>query len=222
MADEEKKSAPKVEEKQEPEKPKRKKKEGGGLSLPVMIIVGLGAVVIQVVLVVAVLKFVFPQGEDAHASDSTATAKGQEEKKDEHGKKSEKEIDYDEYEDVLSKMEDIHYVETGKIITNPKGASSIFVVANFALEFKKMDKENEELKKMIDDKGEIKVEEPLYKKLMATTKNTINRLIASYTVEELQAKRLELTDQVKKELRPVYRDFELVIVKVNLVEFIIQ
>lgn len=226
MADEEKKAPPKAEDKQEPEKPKKKKREGGGgLSLPVMIIVGLGAIVIQVALVVAVLKFVFPQPADqSHGSDSTAVAKGHGEEKKDKPKKAEEEINYDEYEDIFSRMEKVLFVETGKIITNPKGASSVFVVTNFALEFKMMDPDKKDLAKMLyDEKSKMIKEEEIYvKKLMAATRNTINRLIASYSMEELQAKRQELTDNVRVQLRPIFREYELVILRVQLLEFIIQ
>jgi len=89
-------------------------------------------------------------------------------------------------------MDDVVYMDIGKIITNPKGVSSTFVVLTVAVEFKKLNEDSKELKDLVDDKHKVKEEEPVAKKIMANIKSAINDFVGGMTVEELQSKRLSL------------------------------
>ena len=84
-----------------------------------------------------------------------------------------------------------------------------------------MDKDNKELKTLVSE-GAVNMEHPAIRKMMARIRSTINNLIASYTKEELLNKRAEIPELVKKELRPFFRDYELLLVNVTIQEFIIQ
>ncbi len=201
-------------EKQEPEKPK---KSSGGLSLPLIIGAAVGVLVIivlGVVLGMVVASKFFPSqpAEAGHEGD-----KKEHSVKDKHAKEFESTD-----ESYLSGGHDVIFMETGRITTNPKGASSIFVVMNFGLEFKKMDPENEELKGFADAHGKLNLEDPVFIKLNAKIKGKINQFAASYTDVELQEKRTELPELLKKELRSVFKDYELVLGSVTVLEFIIQ
>lgn len=203
-------------EKQEPLKPEKK----GGLSLPLIIGAAVGILVIiilGVVLGVVVASKYFGSGHSEAPIDGDGKAKK------EHVAKSETaEDEFDTEGGYLSKLHDVMIMETGRITTNPKGAASVFVVVNFGLEFKKMDPDNEELKALAGKEGELNMEHPIMKKLMAKMRGVLNNMIGSYTQDELLAKRAELPELVKKELKPIFRDYELSLGSITIQEFIIQ
>lgn len=200
-------------EKQEPLKPEKK-----GLSLPLIIGAAVGVLVIivlGVVLgVVITTKFFGPEHTEETATDGKA--------KKEKVTKSTVDEEFDTEGGYLSKLHDIILMETGRITTNPKGAASVFVVVNFGMEFKKMDPDNDELAKLVDAKGVLDMEHPAMKKLMARMRGVLNNMLASYTQDELLSKRSELPDLVKKEMKPIFRDYELSLGNVTIQEFIIQ
>jgi len=197
--------------------PLKKEKKALGVSLPLMIGAALGILLIIVLGVILgvffATKFISPQHSGVESKDKGKTE--QVKKEDTFDKEFSEEGSY------LSKLEDIMLLETGRITTNPKGAASVFVVVNFGFEFKKMDPKNKELETFAKE-GAVNMEHPVIKKMMARIRSTINNLIASYTKEELLAKRPELPEIVKKELKPIFRDYELMLGNVTIQEFIIQ
>ncbi len=193
--------------------PLKKEKKSLGVSLPLMIGAGVGILVIIILGVILGVFFASKFMGVQHPGG--APEKGKTEKV------AKSDTAEEEGEEYLSKLEDIAIMETGRITTNPKGAASVFVVVNFGFEFKKMDKENKELKTLVNE-GAVNMEHPVIRKMMARIRSTINNMIASYTKEELLNKRPEITELVKKELRPIFRDYELLLVNVTIQEFIIQ
>ncbi len=196
-------------EKQEPLKPEKK-----GMSMPLMIGAAVGVLVIVmlgVVLgVVVASKFIMPQPAATH--EATAAKSG-------HSSNS---GEFESEGRMLKNLHEVMLLETGRITTNPKGEASVFVVVNFGMEFKKLDPDNEELKKIAGAEGEVDHENPIMKKLMATMRGKLNNMLASYTKDELLAKRGELPEMVKKELKPIFKEYELALGNVTIQEFIIQ
>ncbi|MCX8054363.1 MAG: SPFH domain-containing protein [Ignavibacteria bacterium] len=207
-----------AEEKQQGEEvvhePLKKEKKSLGVSLPLMI--GAAAGILVIIVLGVILGVFFASKFMGVQQSGGAEQKG----KTENVSKS-KENAEGEDEDYLAKLEDIALMETGRITTNPKGAASVFVVVNFGFEFRLMDKENDEYKTLVKE-GAVNMEHPIIKKMMARIRSTLNNMIASYTKEELLEKRPEIPELVKKELRPVFRDYELQLVNVTIQEFIIQ
>ncbi len=210
-------------EKQEPEKPEKKKKKekkeggGGGLSLPLIIGAAFGIIILIVVSVIIgiVVANKFMGGHDS----AEGEAKG---KTEQQAGKEKKEDPYSQEESYLSKLEGVMFMETGRITTNPKNGSSMFVVVNLALEFKKMNEDSDELKAIADKEGKLNIENPLVQKMVAKIKGKINQMIGSYTEAELQQNRPNLPEMFKKELKPVFKEFELMLGNVSIQEFIIQ
>lgn len=196
------------------QEPLKKEKKSLGVSLPLMIGAAAG---ILVIIVLGVILGVFFASKFMGVQHSGG---GTEKGKTENVSKT-KENTEGADEDYLAKLEDIVLMETGRITTNPKGAASVFVVVNFGFEFRLMDKENSEYKTLVKE-GAVNMEHPIMKKMMARIRSTLNNMIASYTKEELLEKRPEIPELVKKELRPVFRDYELQLVNVTIQEFIIQ
>lgn len=199
------------------QEPLKKEKKSLGVSLPLMIGAALGILVIIVLGVILGVffasKFLGPQQANGDKN------KGKTEKVAKSGDAFEEEFTSEG--GYLSKLEDIMLMETGRITTNPRGAASVFVVVNFGFEFKKMNDDNKELANLAKE-GAVNMEHPVIKKMMARIRSTINNMIASYTKEELLEKRKELPEMVKKELRPIFRDYELLLGNVTVQEFIIQ
>jgi len=206
-----------AEEKQQGEEvvqePLKKEKKSLGVSLPLMIGAAAGILVIIVLGVILGVFFASKFMGVQHA--------GGEGEKGKTEKTAKSNIAEEDEGDYLSKLKDIAIMETGRITTNPKGSSSVFVVVNFGFEFKKMDNDNKELKTLVNE-GAVNMEHPVIKKMMARIRSTLNKMIASYTKEELLEKRHEIPELVKKELRPIFRDYELLLVNVTIQEFIIQ
>jgi len=127
--------------------------------------------------------------------------------------------------DVGHKATDIHqtiFLETGRITTNPKDGATTFIVANLGLEFVKVNEKDKKLESLTDATGKVKLEEVIVQKLLARVKSNVNTFIASYNLLELQAQRPELEEEFKKNLQPIFDEFGLKLVKVGLIEFIIQ
>lgn len=207
-----------VEEKHEPEKPKKEKKPMGPLSLPMIIGLAVGVILLVIasviVGIVVASKFFAPHTEEAADAEGTKKAKTE--------KHAPKEDPYAEGESYLARLEGVVYMETGRITTNPKGQSAMFVVVNLGLEFKLMDAENEGLAEMMDKEGKLNMESPITKKLMARIRGSINELLASYTEADLQTNRPKIPELIKQQLKPIFRDFELTLGNVTIQEFIIQ
>ena len=191
--------------KQEPEKPnKSSENKAMNFSLPLIIGIGVGGIVLILVAVVFgyfIATRLFP------TQPVTTQAQATEEKtKDEQ------------------KNTDIHktiFLETGRITTNPKDGATTFIVVNFGLEFVKIE-ESKELEGLTDAAGKVKTEEVIVQKLLARVKSSVNTYIASYSLQELQMQRPELEEAFKNNLQPLFKEFDLKLVKVGLIEFIIQ
>lgn len=209
------------EEKHEPELPEKKKKKEktpGGISMPLIIGAAGGIIVLIIASVIIGIvvagKFFGPQAaqEEANSKDGKNKATAN---------KEYKENPY-EGEMPLSQLEGVMFMETGRITTNPKNGTSIYVVMNLGFEFKKMDEESKELAAIADKEGKVAIENPLVQKMMARIRSTINQMIASYTEAELQNMRPQMPDVLKKQLKPVFKDYELILGNVSIQEFIIQ
>lgn len=203
----------------EVQEPQKKEKKSLGVSLPLIIGAAVGILVIIVLGVVlgVVLSNKFMGG--GHSESADGKGKGKTENVGNKSKNLEEEFAVEE--GYLSKLEDIMIMETGRITTNPKGAASVFVVVNFGLEFKKMDPDSEELKTLAKE-GAVNLEHPLMRKLGARMRGILNNMLASYTQQELLDKRQEMPELVKKELKPIFRDYELLLGNITIQEFIIQ
>jgi len=204
------------EEKQVPEKPPKKQ---GGLSLPLIIGASVGVLVIVVLgvvlgVVVASKYFVPPSAETAEEGGGK---KKTEERAAKNGSYSE-----DEESNFLSKLDDVLLLQTDRITTNPHNASSVFVVLDLHLEFKKMDQGNKVLKDIADKSGTVNMEHIIIKKMMSRIRSTINQLIAGMTEVEIHEKRSELPEIIRTQIRPVFRDYELILGRVMITEFIMQ
>lgn len=202
---------------QEPEMPKKKpKKSGGGLSTPVWIAIIAGALIINIVTIILGIKFVVG---DSTSAESEAGSKEHTEKVDkehtDHSEESDEEKTYDELEEenVLHGDENVQFIETGRITTNPKGSTS-FVILNLGLEYR--EKHSEEGGGGGHGGGDGGPDP-----VMARVKGVINSTIGSFTVEELQdreALRVKLRDEIRK----VYKKHKIYLRDVVLVEFLIQ
>lgn len=192
---------------QEPEKAKKKKREG--MSLPVMIAVGVGAIVVQVVLIVVVVNFLMPKSEKDVAHEKEA-------KKTEAMKKKASEEEFfqedSEEEDFFAEEKERKYLETDKIITNPKGSTK-FVVINLGLEYK--------FKPDVPE-PERAPDGDLMKKLMAKLKTLVIQDIGNQTVDEIHSGRADYNMKLRDKLRPIFKESKIFLRNVYIVEFIIQ
>ncbi len=201
-------------EKQVPEKPPKKQ----GMSLPLIIGAAVGVlviVVLGVVLgVVVASKYFAPPASEANEEGGK--------KKTEKRAARDDFYDEDEESSYLSKLDDVLLIETGRLTTNPRGGSSVFVVLDLHIEFKKMDQGNKALKDIADKSGVVNMEHIILKKMMSRIRSSINQLIAGMTEAEIHEKRTELPELIRTQLRPVFRDYELMLGRVMITEFIMQ
>lgn len=195
-----------LDENQEPEKSKKKK---GGMSLPVMIGIGFGAIVVQVVLIIVVVNFVLPKSgaDEANHKSEKMTEKQKQKSEDEKFFEG----DTDE-EDFFAEEKERKYLETDKIITNPKGSTK-FVVLNLGLEYK--------FKPEVPE-PERAADSDLMKKLMARLKTTVIQDIGSKSVDEIHNSRSTYDVMIKEKLKPVFKESKIFLRNVFIVEFIIQ
>jgi hypothetical protein len=212
------------EEIQQPEKPTKKKKSSGGLSLPIMIAIGAGTLIVLVGASLFAINYMVNNIIDkklgAVQADSTQTHT----KEDEHAKKEKeksKEIDETykelEEEEYFETEEGVEYMETDRIVTNPK-FSTRFAVLKLGLSYRiKVNDEEEE-----KEEEEVEGEDPKVMKMQAQIRNIINNMIGSMTEEELQQNRQNLQIIVKEKLTPIFKKHKMFLRDVLIVEFIIQ
>jgi hypothetical protein len=192
--------------KQEPEKP-QKNTEHKTMNVPLPLILGIGGGAIVLIIVAEVFGYfiasrLFPSQGVVTQSQATVEKSKEEQKN-----------------------TDIHktiFLETNRITTNPKDGAATFIVVNLGLEFIKQNEESKELEGLTDPAGKVKTEEVIVQKLLAHVKTNVNTYIASYTLQELQMQRPELEESLKNNLQPIFKEFGLKLVKVGLIEFIIQ
>ena len=184
-------------ERQEPEKPKRQ--STGSMKLPMLIGIIAGVVVIQAIIIVVVMNiFLKP-------SYAPADTQG--------GKTEQKKVEKDESPKEGESSDDVNmqFIETGRITTNAK-SSDKFVVLNLGLEFKAQGEEEPSEK----EGGTLS---PI---MNAKIKGTINGIIGSMAIEDLQAKRDSLSFIIKDRLKPVFKSNKMFLKDVIIQEFIIQ
>ncbi|MFP4526929.1 MAG: hypothetical protein ACLFQX_00150 [Candidatus Kapaibacterium sp.] len=212
MADE------KTEEKQEPVKPEKKAKKvslGGGLSLPVII----GAVVGLLVLIAATViisifvasKFMLPEQSEEAAKGGEHTEKTE----DETTAITEEDLAMAEEEDFQKGLVGVQYVKTGRITTNPKGASQ-FIVLNLGLEFRLKNKDNDWVEEPIDP------EDPMVMHMLSKVKGIVNQVLGTMTVQELHDKRSEMPLILKEKLKETFVQYRMFLREVVIEEYIIQ
>lgn len=195
-----------LDDKKESDKSKKKK---GGMSLPVMIGIGVGAIVVQVVLIIVVVNFVLPKSGGEEDKHKTEKMKEKEKAKSEDEKFFEGDS---EEEDFFAEEKERKYLETDKIITNPKGSTK-FVVVNLGLEYK--------FKPDVPE-PEQAPDSDLMKKLMARLKTTVIQDIGSKSVDEIHNSRSTYNIEIKDKLKPVFKESKIFLRNVYIVEFIIQ
>lgn len=192
---------------QEPEKAKKKKKEG--MSLPIMIAIAVGVIIVQVVLIVVVVNFLSPKSESEQIAEK-------DKKKTESLKKKASEDEFfqedTEEEDFFAQEKERKYIETDKIITNPKGSSK-FVVINLGLEYK--------FKPDVPE-TEQTPDSDLMRKVMAKLKALVIQDLGSHTLEEISNQRAEYNTTLRDKLRPIFKESKIFLRNVYIVEFIIQ
>ncbi len=209
------------EEKQVPEKPKRKPADTGLIQLVGIIA---GTVIVMVVILYLAFKFlIYPDLKEltgANTADSTAVE--DKHNKDKHDEKHEGKND-DSWmdEETTSFFEDeqnTHFFETGRITTNPKGTTKQFVVINLGLIY--MTKPGEEGGG--GKEGEEGEGPSLPPTTMARIKHGINMILGKYSAEQLKANQDSLPYFFKDELKPIFRQKQMLLRDVIIQEIIIQ
>ena len=193
-------------EKQEPEKPK-KESSNKILNAPLPLIIGVGVGAIVLILVAVIFGYfiatrLFPS-QPTSAQVQTTESKANE-------------------KSATVNLQKTIFLETGRITTNPRDGATTFVVVNLGLEFMKKNEDDKALEGLTDAGGKIKPDEVIVQKLLARIKSSVNGFIASYNLQELQAQRPQLEEQFKTNLQPIFDEYGLRLVKVGLIEFIIQ
>ncbi len=203
------------EEKQEPEKPKKKK---AVLSLPMMIIIG---VVILAVLIGGTLfavNMMVSSIVDSKLSGVDTTKKhGEVEKVKKEKSEEEKMAEELEAEDYFDEKP-TSYLETGRIITNPR-SSSTYIVLNLGLEYRQKLAEGEEPKEGAAAETDAS---PEMKRLMAKIKDVVNTRIASMSESDIEAKRDSMKIFFKNDLTPIFKREKKFLKDLILVEYIKQ
>lgn len=200
------------EDKQVPEKPKKQ----GGISMTVVIGVVFGGLIVMVALIFVLFKFmIVPAINQAPApavGTEGAVAVKEHDNKKEHGDEEEEDADMSEEEEKK-----LVFMETGKIIANPKGNFEKYVILNMAMQFiPKDEKLVAELKKEAD-----KVTE--WKKLLAGTKEIVTNTFGNYSVEEIgQMRKDSIKVMLFKQLKPLFKEEKIKLKSITLQEFLIQ
>lgn len=206
------------EEKQVPAKPK---KASSSLSLPVLIGIIVGIVVFQAVVIFLLFKMFIQQPQAAEEPKKQGEEKV--EKKEESSEHPKQEFESDP---KLTKM-----FETGRIMTNPKGSPSKFVIVDLAIIYRMVNEQAmEEILKELTELGEGGggghggSQTFISKKQQTRIKGIISMLLGSFTIDELQSRRDSLSFLIKKDLEPILNDAggRMKVTEVIIQEFIIQ
>lgn len=217
--------------KQEPVKPKKKMNLKipiiiGGAILGIAVLFGAFFVFVKVALVPSIVSEVAQvQGQNVETEDKDGEKDGK--KKDNKKHKDIEDMSPEEIEEAefFTDDDDVKFMQTGRINTNPK-ASTQFVVVDLGLFFRERKHEGEEGEEAEEEsshggEGEGEVD-PATMKLMAKTRGIITQILGSYTVGELHANRAKLPEEFKNKLRPLYKQHDMFLKDVVLQEFIIQ
>ncbi len=204
MAKEEKKKE-KNEEVHEPAKPPRLK---GEINLFMALGIIGGAVILIFALMIAGYILIIKPDIQAIRTPVDSAARG-ENHGDAHGDEAHGATVSSEEEKLLEDPHElekqIHFVQTEQIVTNPKGASSMFIVVELGIEFR-MKPDDED-----GDGGhggggdEITADSPFLKIPMARTKAEVSKILGSMTAQELQTvDRDTLRMEIKEAIAPAF------------------
>ncbi len=203
---------------QEPEPPPKKKK---GLSLPLIIGISFAALLI---LIGGTLGAVYLMVNNMMQHTNTEQTSNESEKQDsEDDEEKSDEFDlktkYAELQDVVDRQtKNVHFLEIGEIITNPKNSGK-FVVVDIGVEYVAYDENGE----VIQVNTESETSHELFdKKDMAKVRSVVNEVVWSNNETELQNKRSELPGILKKKFKDIFLDNGAVIKDVVILRFIIQ
>lgn len=202
-----------AEEKQEPVKPP--KKSSGDISIVTIVGVIGGAVVIMfLLLVVFFMFFVKPYLGGGHSKDTAKTEQTEEKKE---AKMPDNEITE---EFGIKNKEFMRFAATEKIVTNPKGSSSQFVVIRIGVEYIQYNKEGkpEPPAAAATEKGVPTFEGSMKAKI----EGQVLAFMGSYTIDEFQAKRDSLPALFKMRLKDTFKEDMMKIKDVVIMEFLIQ
>jgi len=215
------------EEVQQPEKPAKKKKSSGGLSLPMMIVIGAGTLIVLVGVSLFAINYMVNNIIDkklGSVSDTTKTHSHEDEankKLKEHKKELDKTFKELEEEEYFETEEGVSYMETDRIVTNPK-FSTRFAVIRLGLSYREKVAEGEgEAEGGHEEAKEGEVDHKA-QKYQAQIKSIINDMIGTMTEEEIQQQRQNLPIIIKEKLTPVFKKQKKYLRDVLIVEFIIQ
>jgi len=121
-------------------------------------------------------------------------------------------------------------LNSGKITTNVRGSNSMFVSVIVAVDYSLHHKEElvargfavaETADKNAEPTYNVDENSTLYQRFKIAVGSKINDFIGSHSEGELQAMRHELGEKLREDLRPTFRDFGLVIGRVNVTQFLI-
>ena len=199
-----------LDEKQIPEKPKKQ----GGVSMMVIIGVVFGGLIVMVVLIFALFKFMIVPA--INQTPAPAAAEGTEKVK-ESEKKHENGDEEDSGDMSEEEEKKLVFIETGKIIANPKGNFERYVIVNMGMQMiPKDEKLVAELKKEAEKVAE-------WKKLLGATREVVINTFGNHSVEELGSmKRDSLKMMIFKQLKPIFKEEKIRLKSIMLQEFLVQ
>ncbi|GAB5466725.1 MAG: hypothetical protein Kapaf2KO_21610 [Candidatus Kapaibacteriales bacterium] len=185
---------------EEQEEDSGKKKKGDKMSLGAIIGIIAGVILLQVILIVAIVQIFFSDSDDQKPTREMADGEYE---------LTEEELEVKEF---LSNEENMRYMETGKIVTNPK-LSKNYVAINVGLDYSPRPEVAEE---------ELDAASTKMIKLNAKIKSDIIMLIGQMDTEELQQKRNLLPGIIKDSLAEKFKSEKLLLREVLISEFVIQ
>ncbi len=201
------------EKKQKPQKPKKK---GEAMSLPVLIGTIAGTIILlAVVMILAFKLFILPELTHSQSAEGNADSSSQKPEKIKEKKQGD-EAEYDRLEDKFMGNENLHMLETGKILTNPKNSSK-FAIVNLLIEYRI----SEEDERFAD--SEPNLENPTIKLLLANVKSEVTNILGSMTVDDFYRIGSDsLRNKIGNELDTIFRKKQFLLKDVLLTEYLIQ
>jgi hypothetical protein len=203
-----------AEEKQEPVKPAKKAGDGSMSIVTIVGVIGGTVVLMFILLVVFFIFFIKPMLPSTHAKEGAKTEQAAEEHKEPKMAEGEMSEAY-----LIKNKEFIQFAATDKIITNPKGSSTQFVVLRLGVEYIKFDKEG---KPEPPAAGEAKGVPTFEGAMKAKVEGQVLATIGSFTIDEFQAKRDSLSHLFKEKLKETLKEDQMKIKEVVVMEFIVQ
>lgn len=215
------------EEKQVPEKPKKKSSNGGGdINLVTLIGIIGGSVVLMVTLLYFVLQFLiipeFKNMNSGGSNNSEGNVAAVAHVEEVHSKEEATKFDFKK-EEMLYPEEGVHLMETGKIITNPKGSTK-FALANCALEYRTGHEDERFPVAEGEGGGEIDPSSnPILKKVLIRSQGKLNGVLGSMDIGQLQNLGADsLAIIFKRDLKPLFEKENMYLRDVIITQFLIQ